>query len=81
VRHRSRFLRGHDEYFAVLQCHRREELALPGEQAQLAEEPLRAVHSDDPLLLRAVSLDHRHPTGQHDVERLTRFALDEQHLA
>jgi hypothetical protein len=37
--------------------------------------------SDHPLLVRAVSLDHRHPTGQDDVERLTRTALDEQHLA
>jgi len=71
----------HDKHLTVLQRHRREELGLPGEHAQLAQEPPGAVHPDHPLLVRAVCLDHRDPTGEHDIERLTPIALDEHHLA
>jgi hypothetical protein len=51
----------------------------PAEQADLAEEPARSVHPDDPLLAVHV-LDDGHPALQDDVEVVARFAFLDEHL-
>ena len=74
-------VRGHLEHLAGVQHDRREERDLPGEQAQLAEEPARPVHPHDLLLRGAERLDDRDPAGEHDDERLVGAALDDEQLA
>ena len=76
----AELLDGHRKDFALLDDHRGEERGLPGEQADLAQEPPRAVQADDSAF-GSFAIEHGHGALEHHEELRRRLAGAEEDLA
>jgi hypothetical protein len=61
--------------------HRAQEYALPGQQADLAQELRRAVRGDDRFPRLAAQFDDPDPASQHHNQVITHIPVGEQHIA